>query len=185
MCSIFCKHVVLLYIHRYYILHGKSKQTPEWSSIISGSNTLMLKEASVKNQLYCHNSSTLHLNMTARFCCGNYTNRTPGCVDDMLKVLHWESLETTKKNNRLSLLHKINTGHVDITTDQYLQRSDPRTQGAQRFRHARADHPPLYHSFFPATLRQWNRLPTSLSATTCPEAFRVGLRALTSALISS
>ena len=121
----------------------------------------------------------------ARFCCCDYTNRTLGCVDDMLKVLTWESLETRRKNNRLSRLHKINTGHVDITLDQYLQRSDPRTRGAQRFRHARADHPALYHSFFHATLRQWNRLPTSLSATTCPEAFRTGFRALTSALMSS
>ena len=112
-----------------------------------------------------------------------YVNRTPGCVDDMLKVLHWESLEMRRKNNRLSLLHKINTDHVDITLDQYLQRSDPRTWGAQRFRHARADHPALYHLFFHATLRQWNRLPTILSATVCPEAFRTGLWALTSALI--
>ena len=30
-----------------------------------------------------------------------------------------------------------------------------------RNRHARADHPALYHSFFHATLRQWNRLPLS------------------------
>ena len=100
----------------------------------------------------------------ARLCHGDYTNRTPGCVDDMLKVLHWDSLETRRKNNRLSLLHKINTGHVDITLDQYIQRSDPRTRAAQRFRHAMAGHPALCHSFPPATVRQWNRLPTSLSA---------------------
>ena len=68
----------------------------------------------------------------ARFCCGDYTNRTPGCVDDMLKVLHWESLGT-RRNNRLSLLHKINTGHVDITLDQYLQRSDPQNAGSPAF----------------------------------------------------
>ena len=85
---------------------------------------------------------------SARFCCGDYTNRTPGCVDDRLKVLHWERLEARRKNNRLSLLHNINTGHVDITIDQYLQWGDPRTRGAQHFRHARADHPALYHSFF-------------------------------------
>jgi len=84
----------------------------------------------------------------ARLCCGDYTNRTPGCVDNMLNVLNWESLETRKKNNRICLLHKINTGHVDITLDQFLQRSDPKTRGVQRFRHARADHPALYHSFF-------------------------------------
>ena len=106
-------------------------------------------------------------------------------VDDMLKVLHWESLGTSRKNNRLSLLLRINIGHVDITIDQCLQRSNPRTRGAQRFRHARAEHPALYLSFSPATLRQWNRLPSCLLATTCPEAFNAGLRALTSALIYS
>ena len=58
----------------------------------------------------------------------------------------------------------------------YLQRSDSRTRGAQRIRHVRADRPALYHSFFHATLREWNR---------CPEAFRTGLRTLTSILISS
>ena len=98
---------------------------------------------------------------------------------------HSTDTTTARENNRLSLLHNINTSHVDITIDQYLQRSDPRTRGAQHFRHARTDYPALYHSFYTGTLRQWNRLPTSLSATTCPEALRAGLRALTSAVISS
>ena len=84
----------------------------------------------------------------AKFCCSDYTNRTRGCVDNVLKVLHWESLETRRKSNRPSLLHKINARHVDITIYQYLQRSDPRMRGAQRFRHARADHPALYPLFF-------------------------------------
>ena len=96
----------------------------------------------------------------AKFCCSDYTNRPPGCDDGMLTALHWESLETRRKNNRLSLLHKINTGHVDITIDLYLQQSDPRTPAFS------TDHPALYHSFFPANLRQWNRLPKSLSAMT-------------------
>ena len=43
----------------------------------------------------------------------------------------------------------------------------------------------VYRSFSPATFRQWNRLPTSLAATTCPEAFWAGLCAITYALISS
>ena len=50
----------------------------------------------------------------------------PGCLED-------------RKNNRLCLLHKINTGHVSITISyQYVQRNYPRTRGAQRFRHTRA-----------------------------------------------
>jgi len=104
----------------------------------------------------------------ARCCCGDYTNRTPRCVDNMVKVLHWESLETRRKKNRIRLLHKINTGHVDINIDHYLQRSYPRSRGAQSFRRARSDHPALYYSFFLATLRQRNALPTSLIATSCP-----------------
>ena len=84
------------------------------------------------------------------------TNRAPGCVDNVLNV-HCESLERGgRKNNCLSLLHKINTSHVDNTIDQHLQRSDPKTRGGQRFRHARADDPALYHSFFLTTLRLWN-----------------------------
>ena len=120
----------------------------------------------------------------ARFWCGDYTNRTPGCIDDTLKVLHWESMGMMRKINGLSFLHNVYTGHVDITIDHYFQRSDPDNSGAQCFRHSRADHPALYHALFPATFKQWNRLPASLSATTCPEAFLAGLRALTSALIA-
>ena len=112
------------------------------------------------------------------------TTLPPVASNCVLQRPEGSSLFTVQHHTNLKL-HKINTGHVDITLHQYLQRSDPRTRGAQRFRHARVDHPALYHSFFHATLRQWNRLPTSLSATTCPEAFRTGLRALTSALISS
>ena len=33
-------------------------------------------------------------------------------------------LEARRKNNHLSLLHNINTGHVDFTIDQYIQRSE-------------------------------------------------------------
>ena len=33
--------------------------------------------------------------------------------EQVRRLLHWESLETRRKNNRLSLLKKINTGHVE------------------------------------------------------------------------
>ena len=62
---------------------------------------------------------------------------------------------------------------------QRLQQSRARPWGHQPC-HARADHPTLHH-FFPATLRQRNMFPTSLSAVSCQEAFRTGLRASTSA----
>ena len=57
----------------------------------------------------------------ASFCCGDYTYRSN------TRMCWWHakgaiivSLEAMRKNNRLSLLHKINTGHVDITIEHAI-----------------------------------------------------------------
>jgi hypothetical protein len=92
----------------------------------------------------------------ARFACNSYRDQTPGCVEKMLNDLRWQPLEERRKTNRLAFLHKINNGLVDININDFVRRSDPRTRGAQRFHQERAEHPALYHSFFPRTLREWN-----------------------------
>jgi hypothetical protein len=114
----------------------------------------------------------------ARFARNNYRDKTPGCVDNMLKSLQWNSLEERRKTNRLIMLHKINNGLVGIDKGQYLKHSDPRTRGAQRFYQHRADHVVLANSFFPRTLREWNSLPVHTIANTKTETFRVGLGSL-------
>jgi hypothetical protein len=111
----------------------------------------------------------------ARFACNSYRDRTPGCVEKMMNDLRWQPLEVRRKTNRLAFLHKINNGLVDININDFVRRSDPRTRGAQRFHQERADHPALYHSFFPRTLREWNKLPTALTSVPCPAAFGAGL----------
>ena len=122
----------------------------------------------------------------AIFCCGDYTNRKPGYIDAMLRVLHWESLGKRRQNNGLNKVSFTQSTPVMLTSQTSTYNGvTPIIRGAQRFRHARADHLALYDSLFPATFRQWNRLPRSLSATTCLEAFRDGFRALICALISS
>jgi ribosomal protein L22 len=114
----------------------------------------------------------------ARFACNNYRDKTPGCVDNMLQSLQWNSLEERRKTNRLIMLHKINNGLVGIDKGQYLKHSDPRTRGAQRFYQHRADHVVLANSFFPRTLREWNSLPVHITANIKTETFRVGLGSL-------
>ena len=50
----------------------------------------------------------------ARFVHNNYTDRTPGCVTNMVKSLKWENLEDRRKSARLSMLFKIQHDLIDI-----------------------------------------------------------------------
>ena len=43
----------------------------------------------------------------ARFVTNNYTDRTPGCVTNMITSLGWQSLEQRRQNSRLCMLCKI------------------------------------------------------------------------------
>ena len=112
----------------------------------------------------------------ARFACNNYSDRTPGCVDAMLQSLKWPSQEERRRNIRLAFLQKINNNLVDLDINNYVKKGDSRTRGSQRFHQGRASHPALFHSFFPRTVREWNKLPTDISSITSPEAFveRIG-----------
>ena len=68
----------------------------------------------------------------ARFVHNNYTDRTPGCVTNMVKSLKWENLEDRRKSGRLSMLFKIQHDLIDIDRQQYLTPNDRRTRGKNR-----------------------------------------------------
>ena len=65
--------------------------------------------------------------------CTTTTDRTPGCVTNMVKSLKWENLEDRRKSARLSMLLKIQHDLIDIDTQQYLTPNDSRTRGKKRF----------------------------------------------------
>ena len=54
----------------------------------------------------------------ARFCLQNF-NKTAS-VTDMLSDLKWDTLETRRKKNRLTLMYKLSHNLVDITTENHL-----------------------------------------------------------------
>ena len=91
---------------------------------------------------------------------------------------HWHVcvLTTTPHNQHRSCWHHLRP----VPSTEW-----PQNAGSPAFSTCKGRPPSPLPFIFPATLRQWNRLPRSLSSTTCPEAFRTGVRALTSALISS
>ena len=53
-----------------------------------------------------------------RFCLQNF-NKT-GSVTDMLSDLKWDTLETRRKKNRLTLMYKVSHNLADINTEEHL-----------------------------------------------------------------
>ena len=59
----------------------------------------------------------------ARFVHNNYTDRTPGCVTDMLNTLRWEPLSQRRANSRLIMLYRIMNNLVDINASDFVNRA--------------------------------------------------------------
>lgn len=95
----------------------------------------------------------------------------------MLDDLKWEPLEVRRRHDRLSMLYKMQHGLVDIPTDRYLSVSDSRTRGSSRFFQERITDTTYSNSFFPKTVRDWNRLPSRVVAAASLEEFRSLLQA--------
>ena len=115
----------------------------------------------------------------ARFVHNNYTDRTPGCVTNMVKSLKWENLEDRRKSARPSMLFKIQHDLIDIDGQQYLTPNDNRTRGKNRFYQERSINDTYGQSFFPKTIRDWNQLPTNITSADTIEGFRAALKSST------
>ena len=105
----------------------------------------------------------------------DYTSRTPGCVTDMVNELGWESLQDRRQISRLCLLYKAHNGLVDIDKTAYSKPDDSRTRSHTGFYQEHTKHEVYYNSFFPRTIREWNRLPNSLTSSTTVDGFRASL----------
>ena len=120
----------------------------------------------------------------ASFVHRNYTERTPGCVTNMVQSLGWESLQHRRYLNRLSMLFHIRHGLVDMNTD-VIQPNDSRTRESQRLRQLQASKDIYMYSFYPRTISDWNRLPTSVTDIQTLQGFREGIASLPSSLLLS
>ena len=111
----------------------------------------------------------------ARYVCNNYTDRTPGRVTGMIQDLQSDSLEDHRHTSRLQMLFKIKHGLVDVKKELYLKQSDSRTISFSRFFQERTASEVYYNSFFPRTIKDWNKLPPQVTSATSLEEFRAGL----------
>ena len=98
----------------------------------------------------------------ARYVNNNYDSTAS--VTDMLESLKWRSLANRRADARLSLFYKITHNLVDVPSENFLT---PVTRSS-RLHHNFAFQVPQsntdYHlnSFFPQTIRTWNKLPSDV-----------------------
>ena len=102
----------------------------------------------------------------------NYTDRSPGCVFNMLHDLGWEPLEDRRRHHRLSMLYKIKHGIVNIDASDVLRPSDKCTRSGQRLYQPYAASQVYKRSFYPYTIQKWNRLSTAVADATSLESFQ-------------
>jgi hypothetical protein len=113
----------------------------------------------------------------ARFVVNDFSSRNPGCVTKMIEDLRWETLEKRRQQARLQMLFKINKGLVDIPAATFLKAGDTRTRGEHKFYQERHTDKVYLSTFFPRTVRDWNKLPRRIASADTLESFQSLLRA--------
>ncbi len=111
----------------------------------------------------------------ARFCKNNYS-REPGTVTQLLKDLQWDTLQSRRKTQRLSILYKMEHNLIDIPLDQYIKRntrcSRKHNKQLVQIRHSTNI---FGNSFFPVTIKEWNSLPPNIVSSTSLNSFQISL----------
>lgn len=99
----------------------------------------------------------------ARYVTNRYHNTSS--VTSMLDHLEWESLESRRAKNQLTMLFKIIHGLVDIPACDYLVPASTRTrsQHSLKFLHIPVSSDYYKFSFFPRTVCRWNSLPANVA----------------------
>ena len=98
----------------------------------------------------------------ARFVKNRYHNRSS--VTDLLLDLKWKSLETRRKESRLTMMYKIVNQQVAVDSDKHLMKPQKQSRSANTNSYVvpYASITSRQQSFFPRTMRDWNQLPLSI-----------------------
>ena len=101
-----------------------------------------------------------------------------GCVTRALNHLQWPTLESRRKVARLSLLHKTLHGKASVAMPSYVtHKPDLRTRGSHpmKFLTIQSNCDEYKNSFWPRTIREWNKLPPAVLDINNTELFKTKL----------
>ena len=114
----------------------------------------------------------------ARYVTNRYHNTSS--VTSMLDHLEWDTLETRRTRNQLTMLYKISNDLVDIPADMFLTLAPSVTRSTHPRNYLMPSTTTSYHrnSFFPKTIAVWNRLPAETAMSPDLVSFKRGLESL-------
>ena len=111
----------------------------------------------------------------ARFCKADYS-REPGTVTKLLSDLKWETLETRRLIHRLSMMYKIRHELVEIPMSQhFVQNTRSSRPHNQKYIRPATRIDAYKYSFFPASIKEWNKLPAHVVECATLEGFKASL----------
>ena len=94
-------------------------------------------------------------------------------VSSMLDQLKWRSLEQRRVDTRLTMLWKIRNEKVHISSSLLIPNTGIlHSAHPHRYVPVGKHNADQYNSFFPRTIRQWNRLDSDVALGTCLETFK-------------
>ena len=95
----------------------------------------------------------------ARFACGEYRCGPGISVTALLKELQWPSLADGRLIARLTLFYNAHTRKISIPLCNLMDSSDSRTRGAKNnYKYISTKNTAFGQSFFPKTLKGWNKI---------------------------
>ena len=111
----------------------------------------------------------------ARFVKHRYHNRSS--VTDLLEDLKWKSLETRRKESRLTMMYKIVNQQLAVDPDKHLMKPQKQSRSANNNSYVvtYASTTSRQQSFIPRTIRDWNQLPLSVKKASSVSAFKAQL----------
>ena len=111
----------------------------------------------------------------ARFVKHRYHNRSS--VTNLLEDLKWKSLETRRKEFRLTMMYKIVNKQVAIDPEKHLIKPQKQSRSANNNSYVvpYASTTSMQPSFLPRTIRDWNLLPLSIEKADSVPIFKARL----------
>jgi len=109
----------------------------------------------------------------ARFITNNYTY-APGITTRIKQQINMDFLHVRRQTHRLTLMYKITNNYIDIDPHVYLHNANnQRTRNThnQKYQIYHTNTDAYKHSFFPRTIRDWNRLPQHIINCTTLDSF--------------
>ena len=106
-------------------------------------------------------------------------------VSQLARDLKWQTLERSRKSQRLSLMYNIEHGEVSVTPYLlWLQRADSSTGASHHHKSCEwtGSIKEMRHSFVNKTIREWNLLPAQLVEADSLPIFRSQLSVLADTL---